>query len=1077
MSHRKNRPMKALTASLILSSMLLPTLSGCTQTPPTPGSTTIAGGSTVNTDSSSTIPKPTSGLTPDALFEAFQNPDKHLNTKPLFFWNIPLKDMTTDQVRELVRKSYEESGYDGFGILPYWLDGYMTDEYFELYEAALDEGSKYGMQFSLYDEDGFPSYTAGGLFAEKYPELTARRLDMVEGSGRAGDKVFVQIPSGTFMGAVAINLATGERYNISELAHLVEGDGFDIDAQPLGALASSTYDIAPGYEVDKAFDGDRSTRWNAYQHSGSRAWIQINYGKTVEIDKVEIFEDKLEELQRIRAFELQIWQDGKWTTVADGDTITDKGVSFTFDSPIKAQYVRLFLRKVTGDSATISEFNLSYKGKQIAIPESPDVEQEELTPGYYASSNYSAEYDAGKAFDGDKNTRWNSQNGHSVGEWLMAYYEKTVTLDSLTVSEHLDRISAYKVEYLDGDVWKSCAEGTTIGSSKEITFPAIKTKGIRLVMSTSNGDLPTIFEVAPKYKGKTVLPEAGATVNDYSRSYIEYEIPANAGGDWKVLCFVCVNEYKEGMDYLNPEAVKGYIEITHEAYYQRFKKYFDNGTITSSFYDEPSFYPAGGLTAYGVEGARMWTDGLNDFFKTMYPDEDPLLLYPALWYDIGEDTNAARDKLYGVRSEMFAKNYIGQINDWCTEHGIKLMGHMLFEEWVNPLCSEGDLMLCFKYQEIPGVDCIGHYGYSQEAYKVISSSAFNWDKQLVMSETFGAMSADMPASMLYRQTIDLYTKGINLIVPHAIWYSDTQNVVYPPELSYRNPKYAEVLPEYNQYTARLSSILQKEGVHVADIAMLYPIDYLESVYYFNGQQNNPADANYMQIGEYLSLTARRDFTYLHPEVLDACKLEDGKLVIDNKVNREQFRVFLVPGMKVISLSNLEKIYEFWKAGNPVIFVGTIPTEGISADEKGRITEILTEMLGKAPNTVSGSYEYLEGAGRSYHVNAANDLDSVLDRALEVWDVSLSASTRQRNGYLSYIHKQVDGREVYYIGNSADNKTDVLVKLRGEFRNLELWNPADGTRTPLKTQVKDGVTTLKISLEGISSAFIVECGEE
>ena len=131
--------------------------------------------------------------TEDGLFERFNSGDVSLRPRPLFFWNKALTGMKEQELRQLIKSSFEECGYGGFGILPYWLDGYLTDRYFDLYEAALDEGSKYGMQFSLYDENGFPSYTAGGLLAEKYPELTAKRLDMIskrEAPGRASGLSF-----------------------------------------------------------------------------------------------------------------------------------------------------------------------------------------------------------------------------------------------------------------------------------------------------------------------------------------------------------------------------------------------------------------------------------------------------------------------------------------------------------------------------------------------------------------------------------------------------------------------------------------------------------------------------------------------------------------------------------------------------------------------------------------------------------------------------------------------------------------------------------------------------------------------
>ncbi|MGM9680241.1 MAG: discoidin domain-containing protein [Eubacteriales bacterium] len=1061
-----------------LSLMLLISITGCQSAPAKEGGTTVnsttsGAGTSQNPISTTqnpilTTPDPVS----DALYEAFLNPDEHLKTKPLFFWNVPLDEMTTDTVREIVRKSYEESGYNGFGILPYWLDGYMSDQYFELYEAALDEGSKYGMQFSLYDEDGFPSYTAGGLFAETYPDLTARRLDMAEGEGKAGQTVFVKLPQGVLLSAVAMNTVTKERIDISDYAHIVDLPDFDPDDQPIGALASSTYTITQGYEVDKAFDGKQSTRWNAISGSGSRSWIQINYGKPTTFDKISVYEDKNPEVQRVSSFEIQYWDGSQWQVCASGEKITDAGVTLTFD-PVTSQFVRIYFKRIVGDSASISEFEV-YNGDEKLDPPASNP-SDTYAPGYYASSIYGSDYDADKAFDGDPETRWNSANGASVNQWLMISYGREVSVDSVYLSEALGRISKFEIQYWDGSQWKACASGTTIGTKKELSFDPVKTTMLRLVMSTPGGDLPSIYEFASYFGGKKLIPESNEDVSSYKGSYIEYTIPKDAAdGTWKIMGFLSVVDGSEGMDYLSEEAVAGYIQITHEAYYQRFKKYFDNGTITSSFYDEPSFYPAGGLTAYGVEGARMWTDDFNEFFGSVYGGEDPSLLYPALFYDIGEDTAEARDKLLGVRSEMFAKNYIGQVDQWCTDHGIKLMGHMLMEEQVNPVSIEGDLMLCFKYQTIPGVDLIGSYGFSQEAYKIISSSAQNWDKQLVMCEAFGAMGPDTPVSTLYKGTIDLYTKGINLIVPHAVWYDNTKNVVYPPELSYRNEKYASELSAYNTYVARLATLLQQSGRHVADIALVYPIDYLESVYLFNGSTNGPADANYMQVGEYLSLTARRDFTYLHPEVLDEkCTVENGVLTLNNEVNTEQFRVVILPGMKSISLSNLEKIYEFWKSGGSVISVGTLPTHGTKAADDARVVEIITEMFGADPARITTSCEKITDQGKAFHVTAPEELDSVLDKALSVWDVKIENAGRQSGGYLSYIHKVVDGRNIYYIGNSSNREVSFTITLRGEYSNLKIWDPATGEQSDVTAVVGNGVTKLNLKLSGVTSLFLVE----
>ena len=106
--------------------------------------------------------------------------------------------------------------------------------------------------------------------------------------------------------------------------------------------------------------------------------------------------------------------------------------------------------------------------------------------------------------------------------------------------------------------------------------------------------------------------------------------------------------------------------------------------------------------------------------------------------------------------------------------------------------------------------------------------------------------------------------------------------MFPPELSYRSPPYGPELPAYNQYMGRLQRILQ-HGEHVADIGVLYPIATLQAGYRFGvGKPYTggviPAEADYMDVGDRLSLDLRHDFTFVHPEVLDErCTVEDAAL--------------------------------------------------------------------------------------------------------------------------------------------------------------------------------------------------------
>ena len=135
-------------------------------------------------------------------------------------------------------------------------------------------------------------------------------------------------------------------------------------------------------------------------------------------------------------------------------------------------------------------------------------------------------------------------------------------------------------------------------------------------------------------------------------------------------------------------------------------------------------------------------------------------------------------------------------------------------------------------------------------------------------------------------------RGINLVVPHAIWHNNQANVQAPPELSWRSAQYGPELANYNNFIGRTSGLLQN-GRHVADIGVLYPIDTLQAGFVFdvgNPYTGNitPEEADYMEVGDLLSATLRKDFTFLHPEVIqERCTVEGDTFKLNNEVNYEK----------------------------------------------------------------------------------------------------------------------------------------------------------------------------------------------
>ena len=538
-------------------------------------------------------------------------------------------------------------------------------------------------------------------------------------------------------------------------------------------------------------------------------------------------------------------------------------------------------------------------------------------------------------------------------------------------------------------------------------------------------------------------------------------------GNWKIMQFVCVADDDPNMDYLSEEAAKAYISMTHEAYYKRMPEYFGK-TITSTFFDEPTLYRA---------QARCWTPTFNETYIKKY-GSSPALYYPALWYDIGPETQAARNALFGLRAELYAAAYPKAVSEWSKAHGIVATGHQDNEEIENPVGTSADLMKCFKYQDVPGIDKIGGDRPAEKFYKIVSSAAYNWDHSLVMSETYGAMG-NIPWDTLYNVAMDQYSKGINMLIPHAVWFND-RDVTFEPELSHRNRLYNQGLYEFNTFLARLNMLLRNDDRFVTDVAMLYPIETMQGEHYFDGPLGAYAggvkipDMDYVQISQQLTNELGRDFQFLHPEVLqDACRVDKNGLTLANTKQYNTFRTLIVPSSKTISVANLAKILTFFEAGGQVIFTTQLPVKSTEPNADAQVVALMDKLLPEKLRS-SGEPHTNPAGGRVVFLAkpGADALRNALARPSETFDVEFPEGIVP----MRYIHKERAGKDIYYFANLNGKAFDSAVALRGKKR-YELWNPHTGEVTALQPEYakkgKDRVSLVRLRVEPSQSVFLVE----
>ncbi len=102
------------------------------------------------------------------LIESFKTPDKRFRGKPFMAWN---GTMDPEELRRQVRL-YKIMGFGGFFIHSrVGLNTvYLSKKWFECVNTCIDEAEKEDLEVWLYDDDRWPSGTAGGLVtnADKY---------------------------------------------------------------------------------------------------------------------------------------------------------------------------------------------------------------------------------------------------------------------------------------------------------------------------------------------------------------------------------------------------------------------------------------------------------------------------------------------------------------------------------------------------------------------------------------------------------------------------------------------------------------------------------------------------------------------------------------------------------------------------------------------------------------------------------------------------------------------------------------------------------------------------------------------
>ncbi|RIX59515.1 hypothetical protein D3P08_05055 [Paenibacillus nanensis] len=513
--------------------------------------------------------------------------------------------------------------------------------------------------------------------------------------------------------------------------------------------------------------------------------------------------------------------------------------------------------------------------------------------------------------------------------------------------------------------------------------------------------------------------DAGSVrVLDYEKDGLAFTPPD--AGSWSILLFIETPSYgtirgvHQGQDdgepdaplaadLLNPDAVQAFISLTHEKYYGRLSRYFGT-TIFAMFTDEPDLLGRG-----HKKGIKPWTRGFMDEFLAGGCREEEL---PSLWFHAGDTAARVREAYEAMIRNRMARTYYKPLADWCEAHGISLTGH--------PAGSD-DIGLLHHFH-IPGQDVVWWFiapegdkalaGVHSTMGKCSSDAARHLGRRRNLNECFGVCGAEggwsLSADNMKWYLDWLFVRGVNLISPHAFYYSirGERRDERPPDVGPHNiwwPEYAA----FSRYIKRMSWLMT-DSINSARVAVMAGEAFLP-----------------WQIVRPL-YESQVEFNYLEEGLLadSSCRIKDGTIEIAGY----RYSAVLIEEGHRLSPAAWNRLETFAAQGG---FVIELAEAGRTATDIG---QIVVQNETHIPDLLNGRL------GRPF--------------ALDPAAASIRISRVEKNGIYFYVMTN-EGEAAYEGALQLSDSNSGLT---------ECWRPWSGACSPAKMEHSEAGKRVPIHIE-------------
>ena len=322
-------------------------------------------------------------------------------------------------------------------------------------------------------------------------------------------------------------------------------------------------------------------------------------------------------------------------------------------------------------------------------------------------------------------------------------------------------------------------------------------------------------------------------------------------GTWRVFVLTAkyVSERSPAQVFANPllpDSGRLMIETIYEPHRRHLGA--DFGTVFKGFFsDEPALRAGRGYHAVLGEFPMIpvpWRLDMPEILSEAL-GEDARRLLPGLWYDIGEETERVRYAFMDAVSRLYGENFSMKIGDWCREHGVEYIGHVIEQNDAHSRLGPGagHFFRAISGQDWAGMDIVLHelksdFRDTSHAWKsqdfeaddnffrymlpqmTVSAAALDPKKKgRALCEIFGAYGWQEDAREMRYLANCLMARGINRFTPHAYTLTPFPDRDSPPHFGDFNPLNPHIARLFGAMS-RVTTLLDG-GCHDTRVGVLY----------------------------------------------------------------------------------------------------------------------------------------------------------------------------------------------------------------------------------------------------------------